>query len=97
MKPVQTLEGEVEYLITAAGKPCKTWYTVFGDLEGWIQKPLVGLHGGPGVTHHYLLNLSRLSAAYSIPVVLYDQIGNGKSTHLPEKRETRHSGLMNCS
>jgi proline-specific peptidase len=29
--------------------------------------------------------LSRLAVQNSIPVIIYDQLGNGKSTHLPEK------------
>jgi pimeloyl-ACP methyl ester carboxylesterase len=47
---------------------------------------LVALHGGPGVNHGYLLILSDLTQTYSIPLVVYDQIGTGYSTHLPEKR-----------
>ena len=41
--------------------------------------------GGPGVNHSYLLILSDLTKAHGIPLVLYDQLGNGLSTHLPEK------------
>lgn len=79
-------EGEVEFSIPAAGKPCKTWYKVFGNLStDRTQRPLVVLHGGPGVSHEYLLPLLDLTAAYSIPLVLYDQVGTGLSTHIPEK------------
>lgn len=35
---------------------------------------------------NYLHNLKALSTNYGIPVVLYDQVGCGKSTHLREKR-----------
>lgn len=35
--------------------------------------------------HNYLLTLEDLASKYGIPVVLYDQLGIGKSTHLPEK------------
>jgi pimeloyl-ACP methyl ester carboxylesterase len=41
------------------------------------------LHGGPGACHEYLLPLTDLSS--SRPLIFYDQIGNGKSTHLPDK------------
>lgn len=41
------------------------------------------LHGGPGACHDYLLPLTDLGK--STTLVFYDQIGNGRSTHLPEK------------
>lgn len=41
------------------------------------------IHGGPGACHDYLLPLTDLTPA--TPLVFYDQIGNGRSTHLPEK------------
>ena len=47
---VQSYEGEVPFDWPEAGKPCKTWYKVFGDLAS-TQTPLVILHGGPGCTH----------------------------------------------
>ncbi|KAI0719387.1 proline-specific peptidase [Cerioporus squamosus] len=62
-----------------------TWYKVFGNLKTTQHRPHVVLHGGPGVVHNYLLSLADLVSTHSIPVVLYDQLGNGKSTHLPEK------------
>jgi proline-specific peptidase len=36
--------------------------------------------------HNYLLSMTDLAVKYHIPVVFYDQIGCGKSTHLREKR-----------
>jgi L-proline amide hydrolase len=58
----------------------RTWYRVTGELPS--ERPaLVAVHGGPGSTHDYLLNLSEL-AADGWPVVHYDQLGNGGSTHL---------------
>ncbi|KAK7045122.1 proline iminopeptidase [Favolaschia claudopus] len=86
--PSKVVEGEVEFIVPAAGKPCKTWYKIIGDLNDNATStrcPLVALHGGPGVNHAYLLSLSDLIAAHSIPLILYDQLGNGNSTHLPEK------------
>ncbi|MFJ9523338.1 proline iminopeptidase-family hydrolase [Kitasatospora sp. NPDC101801] len=63
----------------------RTWYRVTGDLKS--GKPVVvAVHGGPGSTHDYLLNLAELSAQ-GWPVVHYDQIGNGGSTHLPDRGE----------
>jgi L-proline amide hydrolase len=61
----------------------RTWYRVDGDLPG-ARPPLVALHGGPGATHEYLLPLIDL-ARDGRAVVFYDQLGNGNSTHLPER------------
>ena len=54
----------------------RTWYRVAGDLDS-PDTPLVALHGGPGSTHNYFGPLEGLGAER--PVVLYDQIGCGKS------------------
>ncbi|MFK4543800.1 L-proline amide hydrolase [Streptomyces tendae] len=61
----------------------QTWFRVTGDLRSG-RTPLVVVHGGPGSTHDYLLNLTAL-AEDGRPVVHYDQIGNGGSTHLPDR------------
>ncbi|KAJ7218856.1 peptidase S33 [Mycena rebaudengoi] len=83
---LDVVEGEVEFVVPAAGKPCKTWYKIVGDLHAPIScRPLVALHGGPGVNHEYLLILTDLTTAHGIPLVLYDQLGSGYSTRLPEK------------
>ena len=42
------------------------------------------LHGGPGAGHEYLLPFAYLWEQYGLPVVLYDQIGCGKSSRLKE-------------
>jgi len=60
-----------------------TWYRVTGDLHG-DRPPVVVVHGGPGSTHDYLLNLAALAES-GWPVVHYDQLGNGGSTHLPDR------------
>ena len=61
----------------------QTWYRVTGDLKSG-QTPLVVLHGGPGCTHDYVEAFAEI-ASTGRAVVLYDQIGNGRSTHLPQK------------
>lgn len=63
----------------------QTWYRVTGDLDSGLP-PVVVVHGGPGSTHDYLLNLTRL-ADEGWPVIHYDQLGNGGSTHLPDRGE----------
>jgi len=87
MSPVNLpdfVEGEAPFAAPGAGKPCQTWYKISGDLKSGVR-PLVVLHGGPGATHEYLEIVAQLTTLYAIPVVLYDQLGNGRSTHLPEK------------
>ena len=84
MTTIKITEGEADFAVPAAGKPCKTWYKVYGDLKSGIR-PLVVIHGGPGATHGYVEIISQLAYIHAIPVVLYDQLGNGLSTHLPEK------------
>lgn len=73
-------EGLVDF--NYAGETYQTWYMTYGSLDVGI--PLVTLHGGPGCSHHYLLSMVDLVSP-SRAVVFYDQIGNGKSTHLREK------------
>ncbi|MBX6320928.1 MAG: proline iminopeptidase-family hydrolase [Rhodospirillaceae bacterium] len=61
----------------------KTWYRVTGDLAA-RKLPLVVLHGGPGAAHNYLDALQAI-AAQGRAVIHYDQLGCGRSTHLPDK------------
>jgi L-proline amide hydrolase len=42
------------------------------------------LHGGPGAAHDYLEPVAEMADAAGRPWVLYDQIGCGRSQHLPE-------------
>jgi L-proline amide hydrolase len=58
-----------------------TWYEVHGEPGGRL--PVVLCHGGPGATHDYLLSLRAL-ARDGRQVVFYDQVGNGRSQHLPD-------------
>jgi len=62
----------------------ETWYRVYGELDsGSPLTPVVICHGGPGAAHDYcepIADLARSGRA----CVLYDQVGCGKSQHLPE-------------
>lgn len=78
-------EGFAPLEVPGADKPCQTYYKIFGDLKSGVT-PLIGLHGGPGATMNYMLSMADLAEPpYDIPVVLYDQVGCGGSTLLPEK------------
>ncbi|BAJ83160.1 peptidase S33 (plasmid) [Acidiphilium multivorum AIU301] len=61
----------------------RTWYRVSGDLEAG-GPPLVVLHGGPGAAHDYV-DRFRLLATPRRAVIHYDQLGCGRSTHLPDR------------
>jgi L-proline amide hydrolase len=86
----------------------ETWYRVVGDLDREAERtPVVICHGGPGASHDYCEPIAELSR-FGRACVLYDQVGCGKSTHLPDApagfwtprlfkdelvRLTRHLGL----
>ena len=61
----------------------ETWYRITGELSSPMT-PLVVVHGGPGFTHDYVLSIAEV-ARTGRPVVHYDQLGSGRSTHLREK------------
>jgi L-proline amide hydrolase len=76
-----TKSGTVSFVIE--GERFETWYRVDGSLRD-DRPPLIALHGGPGGTHDYLTPLAEL-AKDGFCVVLYDQLGNGNSTHLNDR------------
>lgn len=61
----------------------QTWYRITGDI-GSGKAPLIVAHGGPGCTHDYVDSFKAL-ATDGRAVIHYDQIGNGRSTHLRDK------------
>ena len=61
-----------------------TWYRVVGDLKS-SKTPVMILHGGPGAGHNYCEPIAEVLAQTGRAGVLYDQIGCGNSTHLPDK------------
>jgi len=61
-----------------------TWYRVVGNLKS-TKTPVMVLHGGPGAGHNYCEPIADVLAQTGRAAVLYDQIGCGNSTHLPDK------------
>lgn len=59
----------------------RTWSRTVGDLRS--KTPVVLAHGGPGGTHDYLEPIAELSKT-GRACILYDQLGNGRSSHLRE-------------
>jgi len=112
--------GSVDFFVE--GQTYQTWSKIIGDLTTpGAHRPLVILHGGPGLDHGYVLyartllinsaycidsNYSDLMRCFmkrpgkrknlkidkeqltsrlsSIPIVFYDQLGGGRSTHRPD-------------
>ncbi len=62
----------------------QTWYRVTGSLASG-PLPLIVAHGGPGCTHDYVDSFKHIAALDGRAVIHYDQLGNGKSTRLPDK------------
>lgn len=56
----------------------RVWYGVSGERAAGTT-PLLAIHGGPGMSHDYLLPLTDLCA--DRPVIFYDQLDAGKSDH----------------
>ena len=62
----------------------RTWYRVVGDIDaGADLAPVIICHGGPGATHDYVEPIAELDRS-GRACVLYDQLGNGRSDHLPD-------------
>ncbi len=73
--------------VTAQLIPFRTWETWVRITEPEVSRdgalPVIVLHGGPGMAHDYVQNLAALSLG-GRRVIHYDQLGCGRSTHVPE-------------
>lgn len=80
-----TKTGTIPFKVPNTDRECETYYFLWGDLSGG-KVPFIVLHGGPGSTCALMEPYSLLNNDIGVPVILYDQIGCGKSTRLPEKK-----------
>nr|WP_306437276.1 proline iminopeptidase-family hydrolase [Companilactobacillus huachuanensis] len=62
----------------------QTYYRITGDLTS-NKTPLLLLHGGPGSTHNYFEIFDQLAEKTGRPIVMYDQLGCGKSSISDDK------------
>lgn len=62
----------------------RTWYRVVGELRAAARAPVIICHGGPGATHDYVAPIAEQLHGSGRACVLYDQLGNGRSDHLPD-------------
>lgn len=77
-------EGTVPFVVD--GEEFHTYYKPYGTLCDSSLPPLIAIHGGPGLVSYYLSPLSDLASANEKQlVILYDQLGNGKSSRLRDK------------
>ncbi|KAF5320504.1 hypothetical protein D9611_010703 [Ephemerocybe angulata] len=77
-------DGLLDFTYPSTGLVGQTWYKIIGTLHRH-SRPLIALHGGPGINSAYLEILSDVTNKYpNHPLIVYDQIGNGKSTHYPD-------------
>ncbi|KAF2469110.1 proline-specific peptidase [Lindgomyces ingoldianus] len=83
MATLSISEGEIPFAAPGTDKLTNTWYKTIGDVTK--SPPLILCHGGPGAGHECLLSLTDLYEQYGIPLIFYDQVGCGKSTHFKEK------------
>jgi L-proline amide hydrolase len=63
----------------ASSRVSKTHYWIVGKTRS--RRPLLCVHGGPGMSHHYLHPLGEM-ATTGRQVVFYDQLGCGRSARL---------------
>jgi pimeloyl-ACP methyl ester carboxylesterase len=85
--PAPTKSGHIAFTPPGTDLECKTYYSIYGTLDNnSTRPPLVCIHGGPGATSIYMQPFSLLQVDYGVPVIIYDQLGCGQSTHLRDKK-----------
>ena len=77
--------GRAPFSPPRTNRKCETSYRIFGDLDKQ-NPPLICLHGGPGCPSQSIAVLCRLHELHGITTILYDQLGCGDSTRLPETK-----------
>ena len=80
-----TQSGMIPFTPPGTDRKCETAYWLWGNTESKIP-PLIILHGGPGAPGRDWKAVTLLHEKHGIPVLLYDQIGCGASTHLRDTR-----------
>ncbi|KAF2170600.1 hypothetical protein M409DRAFT_64279 [Zasmidium cellare ATCC 36951] len=85
-----TCDGTIPFpLPSSPSTTSQTAYKIFGSLTSpSLSPPLIILHGGPGSADEYTLPLTALHTLSTTPIILYDQIGCGASTHHPSAPAT---------
>ena len=53
------ITGKVDFVV--ASETYQTSFVIYGDLKGSQHRPVVIIHGGPGMAHRYMLRVFRFS------------------------------------
>jgi len=80
-----TRAGKIPFMPPGTNLQCETAYWLWGDLGSKVP-PLIILHGGPAAPGRDQRPLATLHEKHGIPVLLYDQMGSGASTHLRDTK-----------
>ncbi|KAK5703283.1 hypothetical protein LTR97_004232 [Elasticomyces elasticus] len=80
--PASRRKVNVPFSPPGTSKNCETAVWIYGDIHAHV--PLIAVHGGPGSPSPYFTPLGQLTEKHGVPVMLYDQLGCGDSTHLPD-------------
>ncbi|GJJ15524.1 hypothetical protein Clacol_009802 [Clathrus columnatus] len=68
-------EGFVNFKVKNVDKYCQTWYKIVGDLKS-SKRPLIVLHGGPGLPHHVIFYHLLTSTLNMIHTLFVDELEN---------------------
>ncbi|KAJ7230378.1 hypothetical protein GGX14DRAFT_553861 [Mycena pura] len=60
IEPAPVKEGKIPFIV--GDETFETYCKVFGDVASCADGPLIVLHGGPGISHDYLIPLSDLAS-----------------------------------
>jgi len=74
------VEGDITFAVPGTNLTANTHFWAYGLTKR--ARPVVVLHGGPGIPSNYLTPL--IDLAKYMPVIIYDQIGSGTSSHFPD-------------
>jgi proline-specific peptidase len=89
MSKFKTQTGDIPFHIPGIPKPASTWYKLHTD-PSLPHPTLITIHGGPGAGHDYLTPLLDLHNHHNLPLLFYDSIGSGKSTHFRDKQKNQN-------
>lgn len=82
--PEPTTTGRLPFTMPGNGIRAETFYKLWGSLDG-DKIPLLVLSGGPGATHEIMLTYALVHADLGVPVIMYDAVGCGQSTHFRDR------------
>ncbi|KAK3372275.1 Alpha/Beta hydrolase protein [Podospora didyma] len=83
--PAPSRSGTVLFRVPSTGEVSETYYELWGRLDAKCA-PLICLSGGPGIIHSYMLPMALINVDFGVPVLMYDQIGCGKSTRFRNRK-----------